>query len=78
MWCRVFRICIPIDIRLSNSPCPVQLRKRFSHVITDFGLIYPKHQSIEDSRREIVVVDLVALVRGLRPVVVKKKQEPIS
>ena len=36
----------------------------------NFSLIDTKHKGIEDGRREIVVVYLLAFMRGLRAVVV--------
>lgn len=45
----------------------------------NFSLIDTKHKGIEDSGREVVVVYLLALMRGLRAVMVilEKEKEPV-
>ena len=44
----------------------------------DFSLIYTEHQSIEDCRRQIVVVNLLAFMRGLGVIVVVLEEEEKS
>ena len=39
-------------------------------------LVYTEHQGVENSRREVIVVDLVALVRWLH-LVVEHEEVPI-
>jgi len=43
----------------------LEFGKRLTDMITHFGLIYSKHQSIEYGRREIIVINLVAFMRRL-------------
>lgn len=49
----------------STTGIAFDLGERFSDMTGDFGLIDTKHESVEDCWREIIVVDLLTLVRRL-------------
>ena len=48
-------------------------------MVADLSLIDTKHQSVEYRWREVIVVDLIALVwrLNLQSIIVEKKEEPV-
>ena len=48
-------------------------------MVAHLGLIYTKHQGVEDGWWQIIVVDLVTFVRRLNlwPIIIEKEEESV-